>query len=130
MAERQEMTPTETLAKVRDALEKSLTFVDAYSFEYADIQNHAEEIKPDITQALTLLTALEQTGEVNIPMEAHRVIRAAIGVVNADTYCHPMLSREDAVKAGVSELHDAVGAYRQAFHMGQASAQPPKPEGE
>lgn len=43
-----------------------------------------------------------------------RVINAACGVVAADTYKHPIMSREDAVKAGVAELHDAVNAYHSA----------------
>lgn len=40
-----------------------------------------------------------------------RVIAAAKAVVAADTYKHPVLSREDAVKAGVAELHDAVNPH-------------------
>lgn len=43
-----------------------------------------------------------------------RVIDAACKVVQADTYKHPILSRQDAVKEGVSELHDAVNAYHSA----------------
>ena len=42
------------------------------------------------------------------------VVRAACGVVGADTYKHPILSREDAVKAGVAALHDAVGRWQSA----------------
>lgn len=39
------------------------------------------------------------------------VIAAACRVVDADTYKHPMLSRADAVAAGVSALHDAVAKW-------------------
>lgn len=39
------------------------------------------------------------------------VINAACQVVYADTYKHPMLSRADAVAAGVAALHDAVGRW-------------------
>lgn len=42
------------------------------------------------------------------------IVHAACQVVNADTYKHPILSRADAVKAGVSELHDAVNKYHSA----------------
>jgi hypothetical protein len=35
-----------------------------------------------------------------------------------------MLSREDAVRAGVSELHDAVEDYKRVYLSGQASAAP------
>jgi hypothetical protein len=38
------------------------------------------------------------------------VIVAASAVVAADTYKHPMLSRADAVAAGVMELHTTVNA--------------------
>lgn len=40
------------------------------------------------------------------------VVSAACRVVAADTYKHPMLSREDAVKAGVADLRDAVGRWQ------------------
>lgn len=52
-----------------------------------------------------------------------RVISAAVGVVAADTYVHPMLSRQDAVAAGVAELHDAVNAY-QSTQVASAAAPP------
>lgn len=57
-------------------------------------------------EALAYLDALEKEQGINM-----RIINAAIGVVNADTYVHPMLSRQDAVKVGVAELYDAVNAY-------------------
>ena len=47
----------------------------------------------------------------------HALKDAAIKTVRADTYVHPMLSREDAVKAGVADLHKAVSKWD--------SAQPP-----
>ena len=40
-----------------------------------------------------------------------RIVSAAIVVINADTYKNPVLSREQAVAEGVSELHDAVREY-------------------
>lgn len=46
--------------------------------------------------------------------EMVRVIATACGVVAADTYKHPVMSREDALKEGVAELHDAVNAYHAA----------------
>jgi 20S proteasome alpha/beta subunit len=46
--------------------------------------------------------------------EERAVLDAALKVVDADTYKHPMLSRDDAVKAGVECLYDAVERYRAA----------------
>jgi len=48
----------------------------------------------------------------------NRIVNAAVAIVNADTYKHPVLSRADAVEQGVSELHDAVNNYR-GFQTGQ-----------
>ena len=43
-----------------------------------------------------------------------RVIHEACRVVDADTYKHPILSRAEAVAAGVAGLHDAVRAWQSA----------------
>lgn len=51
------------------------------------------------------------------------VVTAACRLVAADTYKHPVLSREDAVKAGVAELHDAVGKWHGAQPAAQCSPQ-------
>jgi hypothetical protein len=70
----------------------------------------AEVILSKVKAALSSGAGVENSGQCG--RAAERVVRAAISVVNADTYFHPMLSREDAVKAGVAELHDAVNNYR------------------
>lgn len=61
----------------------------------------------------------------DLPPEIKRVVTAACGVVAADTYVHPIMSRADAVKAGVAELHDAVNAY----HSTQSAAAAPDEQG-
>lgn len=53
------------------------------------------------------------------------VISAACRLVAADTYKHPVLSREDAVKAGVAELHDAVGKWHGAQPAASSVSRPP-----
>ena len=68
--------------------------LEHYKKRFTDLLNYVGSVaKPD-----AIITA-----------EAE-VIRAAYAVVSADTYVHPMLSRADAVKAAVQQLHDAVNA--------------------
>lgn len=55
--------------------------------------------------------AQETPDLVEMRQAGMKVIDAACRVVAADTYVHPILSRADAVKAGVAELHDAVGKW-------------------
>jgi hypothetical protein len=55
--------------------------------------------------------------------EAYPVVTAACIVVAADTYKDPVLSREDAVKAGIAGLHDAVGKWHGAQPAAQCSPQ-------
>lgn len=54
---------------------------------------------------------------------AMHVVNEACKVVDADTYVHPMLSREDAVKAGVMGMIEAVGKWRGSQPAAMASAE-------
>lgn len=64
-------------------------------------------------RAARKITSLsERVGELEREAQTARpVVAAACGVVEADTYKHPMLSRADAVQAGVMALHDAVNKW-------------------
>jgi hypothetical protein len=80
---------------------------------------------PDFWMLEDAASYIERTAQGVTPVE-RRVIDAACGVVAADTYKHPILSRDEAVKAGVAELHDAVRAYQSA--QPACAALNPKPE--
>ena len=80
----------------------------------------AEQLR-DIGVAALALSPTTLHGMAVVPAKElkllHALKDAAIKTVRADTYVHPMLSREDAVKAGVADLHKAVSKWD--------SAQPP-----
>ena len=89
------------------------------SYQYG---NAATELAKELADNLEAALAAIPAGAPAPADEAvERVVRAACGVVHADTYKHPVLDREQAVREGVAELHAAVNAY-QAKQQPVASA--------
>jgi hypothetical protein len=106
------MTPERTdLQIVKEALEQSKNILGNFRDcinDYEDEDKVTWDIaEEEVTQALAALNKVIERLE-----SVERVVNAACVLVDADTYKHPVLSREDAVKVGADKLHDAVRSYK------------------
>jgi len=92
--------------------EKTKEIVERLTRLIGEDRDYDEDTEAMIASRDLIESLSERVGELEREAQTARpVVAAACGVVEADTYKHPMLSRADAVQAGVMALHDAVNKW-------------------